>query len=439
MLISAWLRSHCERVVGLHDHFGRPSPDFVLDTDKSCKFNVQSMPKKAPPAPSASPGALLQLIRDGAASTRAELVGATGLARSTVSQRVDRLISDRLLIEGGEGPSTGGRPPTLLQFNKDAGVVLAADLGATHSRLAVTNLGAEPLCTIGADLSIAAGPEEVLAWVEDELDELLEATGRTGGDVKGIGIGLPGPVEFASGRAIAPPIMPGWDGYEVRDRLAAHYGVPCLVDNDVNIMALGEWWAMPEPPADFVYVKVGTGIGSGLILGGQLQRGSDGAAGDVGHIQIGDTAVRCRCGNVGCLEASAGGGALAAALAALGHDTLDTRDVVRLVRAGDRDATQAVEEAGRLIGAVLAGVVNAVNPRIIAVGGDLATAGPAFLARIREVVYRRSTALSTRNLTIVPAELADDAGITGAAAMVIEHVLSPTAVNTRLALSAGAS
>ncbi len=410
--------------------------DFVLDADKRCWSTVESM-KEAPPASADSAGALLQLIRSGFATTRSELVGVTGLARSTVSQRVERLISDELLIEAGEGPSTGGRPPTLLEFNRDAGVVLAADLGATHSRLAVTNLMAEPLSSVTSDIEIATGPEAVLAWVEHQFDSLLESAGRSPLDVKGIGIGLPGPVEFATGRAVVPPIMPGWDGYDVRRRLADRYATPCLVDNDVNIMALGEWWATDDAPDDLVYVKVGTGIGSGLILGGRLHRGSDGAAGDIGHIQIRDNDVVCRCGNIGCLEASAGGNALATSLAGLGYDTADTRDVVALVRSGNHDAIQAVQAAGRLIGSVLASIVNVVNPGTIVIGGDLAAAGPEFLARIREVVYRRSTALSTSHLSIVRAQLGDDAGITGAAAMVIEHVLSPNAINERLAVSAG--
>ncbi len=414
------------------------TPDFVLDTDNRGWLTGESMERhEAPPASADSAGVLLQLIRSGSATTRAELVDVTGLARSTVSQRIERLIGDKLLVEAGEGPSTGGRPPTLLEFNRNAGVVLAADLGATHSRLALTNLMAEPLEHVGSDIDIAAGPEVVLDWVETTFRELLAAAGKTTADVMGIGIGLPGPVEFATGRAVVPPIMPGWDGFAVRERIADSFATTCLVDNDVNIMALGEWWAMDSPPLDFVYVKVGTGIGSGLILGGRLHRGSDGAAGDIGHIQIGDADVVCRCGNVGCLEASAGGNALATSLAAKGYATTDTRDVVALVRSGNHDAIQAVQGAGRLIGSVLASIVNVVNPNTIAIGGDLASAGPEFIARIREVVYRRSTALSTGHLDVVPARLGDNAGITGAAAMVIEHVLSPAAVNTQLAVSAG--
>ncbi|MDJ0497252.1 MAG: ROK family protein [Acidimicrobiia bacterium] len=377
---------------------------------------------------SGTPGALLKLIRDGSATTRAELVDLTGLARSTVSQRVDSLLADRLLIEAGGAPSSGGRPPTLLEFNRNAGVVLAADLGATHSRLAVSDLVAAPLAAISGEKPIADGPEAVLSWVETEFARLLEEAQVSEERLLGVGIGLPGPVEFASGRAVSPPIMPGWDGYDVRSRLERRLGVPVLVDNDVNIMALGEWWAMDRPVDDFLYVKIGTGIGSGLILGGHLHRGADGAAGDIGHIQVGDPTVVCRCGNPGCLEASSGGAALARDLRAAGYDTEVTRDVVALVRAGNAEAIQAVAEAGRRIGAVLATIVNLLNPSEIVIGGDLADAGAELLARIREVVYRRSTALSTRQLSIRTSELGDDAGITGAAAMAIEHVLSPSGI-----------
>ena len=377
-----------------------------------------------------SPGALLDLIRQGTASTRAELVDATGMARSTVSQRIDDLLGSRLLVEVGGAPSTGGRPPTLLEFNRNAGVVLVADFGATHSRLAICNLMAEPIDEIAAARDIATGPDATLEWVEAEFRNLLARAGRGDTEVMGIGVGLPGPVEFASGHPVLPPIMPGWDRYDVRGHLSERFGVPTLVDNDVNIMALGEWWAMDDPVDDFVFIKVGTGIGSGLILGGELQRGGDGAAGDIGHIQVGDPEVICRCGNPGCLEASAGGGALAKALAAAGYDTDVTNDVVALVRSGNHDAIQAVQEAGRLIGRVLASIVNILNPSVIVIGGDLAGAGAELLARIREVVYRRSTALATRHLSIRATTLGDRAGITGAAAMAIEHVLSPAAVNS---------
>jgi predicted NBD/HSP70 family sugar kinase len=189
---------------------------------------------------------------------------------------------------------------------------------------------------------------------------------------------------------------------------------------------------MNAPVEDFLFVKVGTGIGAGLILGGRIHRGHRGAAGDMGHIQAGPSGVLCGCGNLGCLEASAGGGALARMLGEKGHEAANSRDVVRLVRTGNREAIQAVRDGGRLIGRVLASMVNLLNPARIMIGGDVAEAGEQLLAGIREVVYQRSTALATNRLEIVNSSLGDSAGVTGAAAMVIEHVLAPVTVDESL-------
>lgn len=382
-----------------------------------------------------STGDLLDLIRAGRAGTRSDLARITGLARSTIAQRVDQLLASGLVREIGEAPSTGGRPPAVLGFNEAAGIVLVADLGATHSRLAVTDLGGVPLAETTADIDIAGGPELVLSWVAEGFAALIDGSGHAPDEVRGVGIGVPGPVEFAAGRAVHPPIMPGWDEYDIRGRFIDGYQVPVLVDNDVNIMAFGEYWAMPERVDDFIFVKVGTGIGSGLVLGGRIHRGDRGAAGDIGHIQAGSANVMCRCGNADCLEAAAGGRALARVLADKGLGTTDSRDVVHLVRTGNRDAIQAVRDAGRLIGRVLASVVNLLNPALIMVGGDMAQAGEQLLAGIREVVYQRSTALATNRLQVLTSALGDRAGITGAAAMVIEHVLAPSMIDSRLGVT----
>jgi predicted NBD/HSP70 family sugar kinase len=381
-----------------------------------------------------SPGDVLHLIRSGRARTRGELGAATGLARSTVAQRVDALKAAGLIVESGEAaPSTGGRPPSLLGFNADAGLVLAADLGATHSRVSVSNLLAESIADTTAEVDINAGPREVLDWLVDTLRDLLDEIGRPMEDVRGVGIGLPGPVDFANGMAVNPPIMAGWHMFPVADHCRDALGVPVLVDNDVNIMALGEYWVMDPQVEDFVFVKVGTGIGSGLILGGRLHRGAKGAAGDMGHVRTTSDEVLCACGNNGCLEAVAGGAAIAAHLRDSGYEVANTRDVVRLVEEGNREAIREVRMAGRLVGQVLASTVNLLNPALIMVGGDMAHAEPQLLAGIREVVYQRSTTLSTTDLQITPSSLDDYAGVTGAAAMVIDHILTPSAIENVLA------
>lgn len=379
-----------------------------------------------------SAGSLLRLIRTRQATTRAQLREITGLARSTVAQRVELLMAAGLITEVGDAPSTGGRPPSVLGFNPDAGVVLVADLGATHSRLALCGLDGEPLESIAGELAIADGPDTVLAWVGDRFEELLERHGKSHAAIRGIGIGLPGPVDFARGEAVNPPIMPGWNRVPVGPGLVQRFGAPVLVDNDVNLMAIGEHGAFPTPVNDLVVVKIGTGIGSGLILGGRLHRGSAGAAGDIGHVQIGPGDVLCTCGNRGCLEAVAGGGALARQLAATGLDATTSRDVVDFVRNGNPDAIAAVREAGRLIGTVLATTVNLLNPGAIVICGDLAQVADHLLAGVREIVYNRATTLATTDLVITTTGLAEEAGVRGGAAMVLDHILAPASIDAAL-------
>ena len=380
-----------------------------------------------------TPGDLLGLIRSGRATTRGELGQITGLARSTIAHRVDALMAAGLVVAVGGAPSTGGRPASVLGFNGEAGLILSADLGATHSRVAVTNLLAESLAETTAEVDIDSGPEEVLAWLGRTFDELVAETGRPAEDIRGVGIGLPGPVDFDRGVAVNPPIMAGWNEYPVASRFEEVYDVPVLVDNDVNIMALGEYWSMSPKVEDFIFVKIGTGIGSGLIMGGHLHRGAHGAAGDIGHVQAGGDDVVCRCGNNGCLEASAGGAAIAESLRAKSHDVHGSREVVALVQKGDKDAIRAVRAAGRLVGQVLATMVNLLNPAVIMIGGDMAEAEQPLIAGIREIVYQRSTTLSTQDLQIITSTLGDRAGVTGAAAMVIDHVLTPGAIESVLA------
>jgi predicted NBD/HSP70 family sugar kinase len=324
----------------------------------------------------------------------------------------------------------------MLAFNHEAGVVLAGDLGATHSRVAVTDLGGAILAQTWRDIAIAEGPEAVLSWLESAFDGLLDEVGHGPDAVRGVGVGLPGPVEFATGQPVNPPIMPGWDRYPVGDRLARRYGVPALVDNDVNIMAVGEHWSNWRDEAFLLFVKIGTGIGSGVVAGGHVHRGADGAAGDIGHIHVpGHDDIVCRCGNRGCLEAFAGGGAMAVRLREQGLPTKTSRDVVDQVRAGRPEAVQLIREAGRTVGGVLATCVNMLNPAVIVIGGDVARADEPLMAGIREVVYRRSLPLATGRLRIVRSQLDDGAGVIGAAVMVLEEVLAPAAVDA--ALSAG--
>ena len=383
---------------------------------------------------------VLDEIRFGRSRSRSELVDRTGLGRAIVAQRVGELIERGLVTEGEVGPSTGGRPPRRLTFRADGGHVLVADLGATSIDVAVTSLDGQILAHHGEPARIEAGPERCLDRVEVLFESLLRTTEGLPGRLWGIGIAVPGPVEFETGRPISPPIMPGWDDYPVRERFADRYRAPVWVDNDVNVLALGEWRSGVAAGHDnVVVVKIGTGIGAGIISDGRLHRGAQGSAGDVGHIQVtDDPTVICRCGNIGCLEALAGGGAIGRAGEAAARDgrsarlgvALDQRgsvtaeDVARAASAGDPVAVALLQEAGRRVGAMLASVVNFFNPSLIVIAGGVANSPDQLLAAIRESIYRRSLPLATRELLIHRSSLGGLAGVIGASSMAVDQLFA---------------
>ena len=369
---------------------------------------------------------VFELLRDGGPQTRAQLAESSGLARSTIAARIDVLLRLGLVAPYGDAVSTGGRPPSVLALNPSARVVVGVDLGATHARAVLADLAGTILAEARADLDIADGPEVVLGWVTDAVRSLLRGQQRKLAELAAIGIGLPGPVEHSSGRAINPPIMPGWDRYDVPAHVRRDIDVPVLIDNDVNIMALGEQHAHFPDVQDLVFIKVSTGIGAGIISGGALQRGAMGTAGDVGHVRLPRAeGVTCRCGNEGCLEAMAAAPALAATLRAGGADVSSSADIVALVRSGNLEAVQVVRQAGRDMGEVVAMIVNFINPSVVVVGGAMSAAGEHLIAGIRETVYQRSLPLATEHLRIVPSAAGEQAGVLGAAALAIAHVLSP--------------
>jgi predicted NBD/HSP70 family sugar kinase len=397
-------------------------------------MTVTSSSAPAPAVAPAGTGELLQLLLDGVPRTRAELASQSGLSRSTVAARVDALLDAGLITGVGEAASSGGRPPSRFAFEPRAAVVVAIDLGATHGVVAITDLAGDVLVSQRAELSIADGPGPVLDRSLALVLELLGRAGREPDEVLGIGIGLPGPVAHDTGRPANPPIMPGWHDFDVPAYVRAVIDVPTFVDNDVNIMALGEQRIHWPDRDDLLFVKVATGIGAGLISNGRLQRGADGTAGDLGHVRVArGSDVVCRCGNVGCLEALAGAPALVAELASQGLPVTRAADVVRLMSDGDPAAVAALRQAGRDLGEVLATCVNLLNPSVIVLGGVLGEAGDQLLAGVREVVYLRSLPLATLNLVIVPTVAGDDAGVIGASMLVLQSELTAEAVDARLA------
>lgn len=367
---------------------------------------------------------LLAILRDGVPRTRAQLAELTGLARSTVAVRIDTLTATGLVAPAGDDVSTGGRPPARIRFNPDSRVVVAIDLGATHGVVALADLAGTITSSESRRLQIADGPEPVLDWALESARNLFAATGRPLDDLVGVGIGVPGPVEHSTGLPTNPPIMPGWDRFDIPAYVRRVLDVPVLVDNDVNLLALGEHALAWPDQSELLFVKVATGIGAGIISGGRLQRGAQGSAGDLGHVRVPFTSETPSHGARDAdLEALASGPAIARALTAAGIPAHTTDDVVALARTGNAEVLQAIRQAGRDLGEVVATCVNLLNPSLVVVGGGLSQVGEQLLAGVREVVYQRSTPLATQHLTITQSRSGETGGVIGAAIMVIQATL----------------
>jgi predicted NBD/HSP70 family sugar kinase len=375
---------------------------------------------------------LLQLFRSNRASTRSEVQSLTGLARSTVTYKIESLLDAGYLVADGSIVDGRGRPSTRLRINDHSMTVLAADLGATHGRLAVATAAGDVLAETVIESSIAKGPSSVLSTVHQAFAELLMTSGRTRRSLSGIGLGVPGPVDWTTGRIARSISMPGWDDYPVRDELANHYGLPTVVDNDANLLGLGEQRRIYPEAHLILFVKIGTGIGASVIVDGALLRGSDSAEGDIGHAKIIGVEETCSCGARGCLAATASGRAMVRDLRRLGHDPSTTRDVVALVRAGEPDAVRIVTAAGRAVGDVLSTAVSLLNPDVVVIGGDIAHAHEHFMLGVRDTLLARSQPLATARLVIAPTVLGDRAGITGATAMVADAIFGSSAVDAVL-------
>lgn len=382
---------------------------------------------------SGTAGDILAILREEGPRTKSELAMLTGQARSTVSQRLLELTSAGLVGKSERPATTGGRPSAMYKFLGQSQIILAAEVGVHHAVLAITNLRAEVLASWSGPIEIHQGPTTVIPLLIARFRELLDESGRQSAEIAGIGLGVPGPVEFETGRLISPPIMPGWDGYDIVAAFTSEFGCPTLVDNDANVLAIGEHATHWPEVKDFIYLKVGAGIGAGIITGGEVCRGARGAAGDIGHVYTSIAADKpCRCGNRGCVEAFAGGQAIADALAEKGLPAKAPADVVTLARSGNIETTHALREAGRAIGSVLAACIAILNPEVIVLGGEIAQIGEPVIAGVRENVYRRALPLASQHLKVTQAATDDMGGVIGAAWLVLQAILNPQTVDHAL-------
>lgn len=371
--------------------------------------------------------------------SRHEIASELGFSISKSKSLVAGLIDQGLLEEGGMQASRGGRPAETLRLHGGLGVLIGVDIGVTGLEVAVLRPDLTILARQGEDCDVRRqGPGVVLARVAALMRDLLQRAGHTPQQVLAIGIGVPGPVNFEVGQLVNPPLMPDWDSFSIRDFLREDYRqAPVFVDNDVNLMALGEIWRLHRALPNFLVIKIGTGIGCGIVCHGSVYRGATGSAGDVGHICVDINGTRCHCGNLGCVEAMAAGPAivrmateaagsgestaLAATLAREGR--LDAQAVGAASRAGDAVANRIIQHAGNLVGQMLASVVNFFNPSHVFLGGGITQIGPLFLAAVRQSVYHRSLALSTRHLEVAYAPLGAQGGLVGAGVLAMSEAL----------------
>jgi len=381
-----------------------------------------------------SSGRLLQLFRDGQPHTKAEMAEITGLARSTISLRLDPLIELGLIAPATSATSTGGRPSARLLLNEESYVVAGVDFGATHAVASLADLSGKILVSIDTKRQISDGPEVCLRWMIEEIRHLLAGLNIEEDRLLAIGIGVPGPVEHESGKPANPPIMPGWDSFDIPARVNQDLKAKVLVDNDVNVMAVGERHLTYPDVDHLIFLKAATGIGSGIISDGHLQRGSQGTAGDIGHVRVsrGDN-IACRCGNYGCLEAVAGSPAVIKNVNDAGLPVRNMSDLVDATKRSKVEAIQAVRQAGRDIGEVLSTCVSLMNPSIIVIGGSMASAGEHLIAGVREAVYSRSMPLASESLSIVQSKAGKEVGIIGASVMAIEYVLDAETIDQLVA------
>lgn len=389
----------------------------------------------------ASEKRFIDLVRLHGECTKADLVAYTDYSRTKITTCIESLQQKGILVANEATEYSGGRRARSFRLNEKLALVAGFDIGATSIDLAIADFAGRVLARHAEAASVKDGPIKILGRACSLLEGMLRANGLEPDKIAGLGIGVPGPVDFSVGTLVSPPIMPGWDGYSIIPTVQQWFpSATVIVDNDVNVMALGELGrGAARGVQNLVFVKIGTGIGAGIICEGNIYRGSNGCAGDIGHICVDKSGPLCHCGNKGCLETIAGGAAIAerALLAAqagksptlLQHyerneKVLRAKDVGEAAREGDSLATEIIRESGQVIGDVLASLVNFYNPDMIVLGGGVSNLGNLLLSSIRQAVFHRSLPLATRNLQIVFSSIGADAGVFGAVGLALNYMFT---------------
>lgn len=379
-------------------------------------------------------GLLLRLIWQAETTTRASLARETGLSRSATSTLVEELIAYGLVADTGPGVSRGGRRPTMVQFEDASFLIVGIDLGATHVSVVVTDLRGRSLAWRRASCAVRENPEEALATTRRLVAEALAELEPMGARVLGAGMAVASPVNPRDPGRLLPLFMPAWRDVDLMRDLKLPGDPPLLIDNDANLGALAEtWWGAGRGGADLVFIKLGTGIGAGLVLDGRIFRGSAGTAGEIGHLVIDPHGPPCVCGLQGCLTTLVGTPALLATAerrradfpdSLLPKGTIELAALIDAVKHGDRLARAVVSDAAEHLGQAVAGLLNLVNPQTVVLGGEIATVGDALLHPLRTRVQERSVWTAVANTRIVASELGARDVALGAATQVLQAALA---------------
>ncbi len=373
---------------------------------------------------------LLHRIWEAGAISRVSLSRETGLARSTVTSIVGALLEADLVEESHLLRTGGGRPPIALRLREDDFHLVGVEMGAAHVTIVRTNLRGHLVTNLRQEHDVQDDPDGAMALLGRLLAVTLQGIG--GAHVVGIGLAVPSPLDPGIEGQLSPRILPAWAGRKPAQEIEELTGLPVFMDNDANLGALAEhWWGMGKEVDDFAFIKVATGVGSGLIVGGEIYGGATGIAGEIGHSAIDPHGPVCRCGLQGCLEAMVGSGSLLTRLQDLrdasgvpSPPTTELKQLIEAAQAGDTDAIEVVREAGHHLGVAIANLLNLLNPRLVVLGGRLTAAGDLLLAPLREAISARALSTSIDRTEVVLSELGKESVALGAATLVLQHALS---------------
>ena len=384
----------------------------------------------------------LNLIRERGSITRAEIIAITGLSAPTISALVNVLIDSDFVREAGIGVSSGGRRPILLEFNNNARYVIGVDLGATHIITILMNLEGRVLASQHRRMDVIGQPKEALEAVRSMIFQATRQSNVHEADVLGVGLTIPAPLNDDPAGTFLTYYMPAWKGIRPAEEIGKSVHLPIYMENDANAGAIAEkWWGIGKGYDSLAYIKIGTGVGSGLVINNEIYRGYSGSAGEIGHTTIETNGRLCRCGNHGCMESYVGlPGILMDAREGLAGDpvwkdrleTLTLEEIIQAARGGNQVCLHLIHNAGRYLGVGIANMINLVNPGLIILGGDLTEAGDMLMDSVFASMRERTIPFESHLEKIIIGELGKDAVAIGVATVVIQKAFSSTKLYSTL-------